>query len=154
MKPKYHAVATLGSYKDKDTRKTIKRWLTVGTVFESPNGNLFMRLDALPASPDWSGFLSFRPVGAGAADEEPAGMTADPGPATNTGTLCLNLAPDQAAVIRESGIEFAAGLFSDDPPGQSVRLLLFECSREAAVAAGKFAMAFDTTLPTATQPSA
>lgn len=66
MKAKYHAVATLGSYKDKETGRTVKRFHTVGTVFESPNGRLFMRLDALPVSRDWSGFLAFRDASAGA----------------------------------------------------------------------------------------
>lgn len=70
MKPKFNVIATLGSYKDKDTGRTIKRFLTVGTVFESPGGNLFMRLDALPASPDWSGFLAFRSVAAGTPPTE------------------------------------------------------------------------------------
>jgi hypothetical protein len=144
MKPKFHVVATLGSYKDKDTRKTIKRYLTVGTVFESPGGNLFMRLDALPASPDWSGFLSFRPVGSAAPTTEEAPDTTTAPPAH-----CLVLPPELAAVIRESGFSFAVGMFADDEPGQPARLHLFECSRPAAVAAGKFAMHYDDTAPPA-----
>ena len=71
MKPKFHAIATLGTYTDKATGKKVKRFATVGTVFESPNGRLFMRLDALPVSPDWSGFLSFRSTAAETPDEEP-----------------------------------------------------------------------------------
>jgi hypothetical protein len=61
--------------------------------------------------------------------------------------LCLHLAPEQAAVIRDSGLQFAVGLFADEA-GQSVRLLLFECSRTAAVAAGKLAMHYDSTRTT------
>lgn len=62
MKRKFDAIATLGSYTDKATGKKVKRFHTCGTVFESPNGKLFMRLDALPVSTDWSGFLSFREI--------------------------------------------------------------------------------------------
>jgi hypothetical protein len=62
MTPKFHAIATLGTFTDKATGKKVKRYLTVGTVFESPNGKLFMRCDAQVVSPDWSGFLSFREI--------------------------------------------------------------------------------------------
>ena len=62
MTPKFHGIATLGSFTDKATGKKVKRYHTCGTVFESPNGKLFMRLDALPVSPDWSGFISFREI--------------------------------------------------------------------------------------------
>ena len=72
MRAKYQAVATLGSFKDKETGRTVKRYLTVGTVFESPNGKLFMRLDGLPVSKDWSGFIAFRDASAAApAPEDP-----------------------------------------------------------------------------------
>ena len=72
MTKKFDAIATLGTYTDKATGKKVKRFLTVGTVFESPNGKLFMRLDALPVAADWSGFLSFRSAPETPADEQPA----------------------------------------------------------------------------------
>ncbi len=72
MTPKFHAIATLGSFTDKTTGKKVKRYLTCGTVFESPKGKLFMRWDAQPVSPDWSGFISFREISRGGATADPA----------------------------------------------------------------------------------
>ena len=56
MKKKYDVVATVGEYKTKDGA-TKKRYLTVGTVFEGEKG-LSMKLEALPLSKEWSGWLS------------------------------------------------------------------------------------------------
>ncbi len=58
---KYEAVATIGKYKDKVTGEEKKQFLRVGTVFESEDGRLSLKLDAVPCSPDWSGFISFYP---------------------------------------------------------------------------------------------
>jgi hypothetical protein len=81
MTPKFHAIARLGSYTDKATGKKVNRYATCGTVFESPNGRLFMRLDSLPVSPDWSGFISFRDASPGApAPEEPECAEVQAGP--------------------------------------------------------------------------
>jgi hypothetical protein len=79
MTPKFHAIATLGSYTDKATGKKVKRFHTCGTVFESPGGKLFMRIDALPVSPDWSGFLSFREISR-SSTAEPEEAEDEPGP--------------------------------------------------------------------------
>jgi len=56
---KYEAVATIGKYKDRQTGEEKKQFLKVGTVFESEDGRLSLKLDAVPCSPDWSGFISF-----------------------------------------------------------------------------------------------
>jgi len=72
MIPKFHAIATLGTYTNKATGKKVKRFLTVGTVFESPNGKLFMRCDAQVVSPDWSGFIAFREISRSGVTAEPA----------------------------------------------------------------------------------
>ena len=60
MRKKFDAVATLGEYTDKATGQKVKRYLTIGVVFESDNGRLSMKLDALPVVPGWSGYISFR----------------------------------------------------------------------------------------------
>lgn len=57
MKKKYDAVATVGKYTAKDGTEK-KRYLTVGTVFEG-DGKLSLKLDGVPVSPDWSGWISF-----------------------------------------------------------------------------------------------
>lgn len=86
---KYEAVATIGKYKDKQTGEDRKQFLKVGTVFESEDGRLSLKLDAVPCSPEWSGFISFyepkRDAGPGQAHEQrrqSAGMPAAPA-ATN-----------------------------------------------------------------------
>jgi hypothetical protein len=58
MKKKYDAVATVGKYTAKDGTEK-KRYLTVGAVFENDNGNLSLKLDGMPVSPEWSGWISF-----------------------------------------------------------------------------------------------
>jgi hypothetical protein len=74
VKKKYDAVVTLGEYTDKATGQKVKRYLTIGVVFESDNGRLAMKLDALPVVPGWSGYISFR-------DAQP-GRQATPGTPT------------------------------------------------------------------------
>jgi len=55
---KYDAVATIGTYKDHDGSEK-KRYLNVGTVFESDEGRLSMKIDAVPVGQEWSGWISF-----------------------------------------------------------------------------------------------
>lgn len=56
---KYDAVATVGTYKDKQTGEEKKRFAAVGTVFESEDGRLSLKLDTIPVGPGWSGYISF-----------------------------------------------------------------------------------------------
>ena len=58
MKKKYDAVATVGKYKNNQGEEK-KRYLNVGTVFESDDGRLSMKMEALPVGTEWSGWLSF-----------------------------------------------------------------------------------------------
>jgi hypothetical protein len=58
MRKKYDAVATVGKYTAKDGVEK-KRYLTVGAVFESDEGKLTLKLEGVPVSPDWSGWISF-----------------------------------------------------------------------------------------------
>lgn len=55
----YDISATIGKYKDKTTGDERNRYLTCGAVFEGEDGRLFMKLDALPTSPEWSGYFQF-----------------------------------------------------------------------------------------------
>jgi len=61
MKMKYTAVATIGEYTDKATGKKAKRTLPIGAVFESAGGRLVLKLDAVPVSADWSGWVALKP---------------------------------------------------------------------------------------------
>lgn len=58
MKKKYDAVATVGKYTDREGNEK-KRYVTIGAVFEDDQGRMSMKLDAVPCSPDWSGWASF-----------------------------------------------------------------------------------------------
>lgn len=59
MKKLYDAVATIGKYKDRQTGEEKKRYITVGSVFEDDNGRLALKLDALPTTQEWSGWIAF-----------------------------------------------------------------------------------------------
>lgn len=54
----FDAVATIGKYTNKNGEEK-KRYLTVGAVFKNDAGAMSLKLDALPTTPDWSGWISF-----------------------------------------------------------------------------------------------
>lgn len=54
----YDAVATVGEYTDRQGN-TKKRYITVGAVFESDEGRMSLKMEAIPAGPTWSGWISF-----------------------------------------------------------------------------------------------
>ena len=58
MKKKYDVVATIGTYRTKAGEEK-KRYLTCGTVFEGDDGRMSMKIDAIPASPEWTGWMAF-----------------------------------------------------------------------------------------------
>ncbi len=60
MKKTHDAVATVGKYKDKDGAEK-KRYVTVGAIFQDDQGRMSLKLDAVPCSPEWSGWISFYP---------------------------------------------------------------------------------------------
>lgn len=57
----HDVVATVGEYKDRQTGETKKRYLKCGVCFTNEQGQQSIKLDGLPVSPDWSGFLSLYP---------------------------------------------------------------------------------------------
>ena len=55
-------MASVGEFIDQDGRKA-KRWLKVGVVMrDDQSGALSIKLDAIPVSPDWSGWLAVKNV--------------------------------------------------------------------------------------------
>lgn len=60
-RPTHDIVATLGEYKAADGTKK-KRYHTCGKAFTNDQGQISLKLDALPCSPEWSGWLSLYPV--------------------------------------------------------------------------------------------
>ncbi len=61
MTKKFDIVATVAEWTDKATGKKMKRTLSVGAVYESPRGNLVLKLEAVPVSRDWSGWAALKP---------------------------------------------------------------------------------------------
>lgn len=55
---KYDAVATVGTYKDRNGNEK-KRYINIGSVFTDDEGRLSLKLDSVPVSPEWSGWVSF-----------------------------------------------------------------------------------------------
>lgn len=56
-KPYKKIVASVGKYTDKEGNEK-KRWQNVGTLFQGDDGNFSIKLDAVPVSPEWSGWFS------------------------------------------------------------------------------------------------
>ena len=73
-RPTHDIVATLGEYKAADGTKK-KRYHTCGKAFTNDQGQISLKIDAMPCSPEWSGWLSLYPV-----QEQPAARQ-DPRPA-------------------------------------------------------------------------
>lgn len=57
MRKTHDLVATVGEWKD-TTGAVHKRRLTVGCIFESSKGALSIKIETLPVSPAWSGYLA------------------------------------------------------------------------------------------------
>jgi hypothetical protein len=55
-------VATVGKYKDRQTGEEKKRYLQCGVAFTDDQGRISLKIDAMPVSPEWSGFLSLYPL--------------------------------------------------------------------------------------------
>jgi len=55
-------VATIGQYKDRQTGEDKKRYITIGKCFTDDQGRQSIKLDAVPVSPEWSGWISLYPI--------------------------------------------------------------------------------------------
>ena len=55
-------MASTGEFTDAEGKKA-KRWLKCGVVMrDDTNGSLSIKLDAVPVSPSWSGWLAIRNI--------------------------------------------------------------------------------------------
>jgi hypothetical protein len=75
MKKTHDAVATIGEWTDPESGRKVKRTLPIGAVFESSRGNLVLKLDAVPVSAEWSGWVALKPC----APALPPGRRMPPG---------------------------------------------------------------------------
>ena len=55
---KFDAVAIVGEYQDA-TGQTKKRYQTVGAVLQKEDGSMALKLESLPLSADWNGWINF-----------------------------------------------------------------------------------------------
>lgn len=55
-KLKFELMASNGTYQKDGEEK--KRWVRCGTCFENDKGQLSIKLDVVPAGPEWSGWFS------------------------------------------------------------------------------------------------
>lgn len=51
-------MATVGKYNDRDGNEK-RRYLNVGAVFENDQGQLSLKIEAVPVGQDWNGWVSF-----------------------------------------------------------------------------------------------
>jgi hypothetical protein len=75
MTPNKRAVAVTGTYTDRNGSEK-KRYTTIGTLFRYDDGNLSLKIDAVPVGQGWNGFVSFydleeRKTGAETSTREP-----------------------------------------------------------------------------------
>ena len=69
-KPTHKAVATVGKYTDRDGNEK-KRYMQCGVVFTDEQGRQSMKLDGIPVTPEWSGWISFFPMDDERQEERP-----------------------------------------------------------------------------------
>ena len=76
MTPHKRAVAVTGTYTDRNGSEK-KRYTTIGTLFRYDDGNLSLKIDAVPVGQGWNGFVSFydleeRKTGSETSTREPS----------------------------------------------------------------------------------
>lgn len=61
MKRTHDLHATVAEWTDEATGKKCKRTVVIGSIFVSSHGNQVIKLEAVPLSRDWSGWVSVKP---------------------------------------------------------------------------------------------
>jgi len=60
-RPTHKILATVGTYKDGDGNEK-KRYVQCGVAFTDEQGRVSLKMDAMPVSPEWSGWLQLFPM--------------------------------------------------------------------------------------------
>lgn len=81
----HDAVATVGTYKDRQTGEEKKRTVNIGAVFTQEDGRMSLKLDVVPVSPEWSGWVSLYPVEDGKQAPRPQARPASSYPGNTRG---------------------------------------------------------------------
>jgi hypothetical protein len=61
IKRTHDVVATVGTYKDRDGNEK-KRYVNCGSAFLDDSGRMSIKLETIPVSPEWSGWVSLYAV--------------------------------------------------------------------------------------------
>ena len=85
MRKTHSAMATVGTWKDPTTGKEMKRQLEIGAVFESNRGRLVLKIDAVPVSAEWSGWVSLKPCAPALPPDRQASPGMPPAPPEQPG---------------------------------------------------------------------
>ena len=70
-KATHKIVATVGKYTDRQSGEEKKRYLQCGVAFTDEQGRISLKIDAMPVTPDWSGFLSLYPLDEDRQQQQP-----------------------------------------------------------------------------------
>lgn len=99
----HDVVATIGEYTTQSGEKK-KRYVTCGSAFTDEQGRLSIKLDAVPVTPEWSGWLSlFEPRQQVHAEQR---QVARPQTQTRKRTPEPTSEPNQGEPMEESDIPF------------------------------------------------
>lgn len=58
----HEVVATIGTYKDRQTGEEKKRYTTIGKVFTYEDGSQSIKFETIPVGQEWSGWASIYPI--------------------------------------------------------------------------------------------
>lgn len=58
----HDVVATIGTYKNKQTGEEKKIYKNIGQCFTDDQGRQSIKLETIPVSPEWTGWVSLYPV--------------------------------------------------------------------------------------------
>ncbi len=61
-KQTHKVIASVGEYKDRQTGETKKQWRELGRAIDYGDGTVAIKLDLIPSTPDWSGWIKLVPL--------------------------------------------------------------------------------------------
>lgn len=81
-RPTHKILATVGTYKDAEGNEK-KRYVQCGVAFTDEQGRVSLKMDAMPVSPEWSGWLQLFPMDDDRREQSPPRQQTRPAPRSN-----------------------------------------------------------------------
>lgn len=81
-RPTHKILATVGTYKDGEGNEK-KRYVQCGVAFTDEQGRVSLKMDAMPVSPEWSGWLQLFPMDDDRREQSPPRQQTRPAPRPN-----------------------------------------------------------------------